>query len=570
MEGSSSPTHQLASFDFWREHVIRELMTTRDSIASQHSHSHTPLLLSHHHIAQDEIKQDKCSVHLVMSAQQHAHESRKRRRLPDGEDFEELARSYPAFARELQATRAKQKQQGGSFSSVVTQEFNISLTRALIHSKFGLVLPSLPLDRLCPPVPNRFFYVEWLQQDLLPLLSETNHYFDTIEPLVHRGLDIGSGASCIYPLLFAITDKEYSMIATEIDAVSIESARANVNANNLQDRIRIQLVNPTHAQQRQESNDSDTGSSGGPIARAFESCQDSSISFDFCMTNPPFFDTAISTLDCRADSRDRTAMTEYEGAYPGGEVGFVCDMIRDSIVLRDQGVGWYSTMCGKKTSFIRLKQILTHLLGPGHIQSMEFSPGYMTRWFLAWTFRRPTITSPSARVRGGSFEVCLDSNCDEKDALDEVATRITVYCESLPGWNLSTTVNTTESGKVVTIVEASLQPTPTTWSVEGNNETMPERLFDSITRDWDANRFLPKEGHFLVEAAIVLNESQQADRDKSNTSISVSLDCYRHSSRGNKAVEKIRSQLQGEICRTNRRWRRILRRQADKGRVTNN
>ena len=122
-----------------------------------------------------------CGSSLIMSgAQQHALESKKRRRWQDGEDFEELARSYPAFAREWEATRAKQQQHGGSFSSVVTQEFNIALTRALIHSKFALTLPSLPFDRLCPPVPNRLAYVEWLERDLLPLLSETNDYFDTI------------------------------------------------------------------------------------------------------------------------------------------------------------------------------------------------------------------------------------------------------------------------------------------------------------------------------------------------------------------------------------------------------
>ena len=43
------------------------------------------------------------------------------------------------------------------------------------------------------------------------------------------------------------------MIATEIDVVSIESARANINANNLQDRIQVQLVSPTRAQQQQQA-----------------------------------------------------------------------------------------------------------------------------------------------------------------------------------------------------------------------------------------------------------------------------------------------------------------------------
>ena len=321
-------------------------------------------------------------------------ESKKRKRCHDvgREDFAELARMYPDFCTEWKAVKAKQRETGGSLSSVVTQEFNIALTRALMHSQFGVVLPSLPVDRLCPPVPNRWAYVQWIQNDLLHLLCEPNDYFTTTKPRNHRGIDIGTGASCIYPILFTSSNNEWNMIGTEIDPLSIESARANVKANKLEDRVQIQPVKPTRAQQHDSmSNDrSSVASSGGPIARALECCEEKS--FDFVMSNPPFFDVA-KALDPRADERDRAPKTMYEGSYPGGEDGFVCDMIRDSLVFRDR-IGWYSTMCGKKSSFTRLKQILIHLLGPGHVLTMEFSPGYMSRWFLAWTFRRPEIKSP--------------------------------------------------------------------------------------------------------------------------------------------------------------------------------
>ena len=496
-----------------------------------------------------------------MNSRNNPSESKKRKRNDDAieEDFEKLAQKYPNFRQQWHAVRAKQQQTGGSFSSVVTQEFNIELTRALMDSRFGVSLPSLPSDRLCPPVPNRFAYVQWLKNDLLPLLCETNDYFTSMETLKYRGIDIGTGSSCIYPILFTSNNNEWKMIATEIDAYSVESARANVKANQLQDRIQIHLVKPTLAQQKgserggSDATSSGGPSSGGPIVRALECCNDSS--FDFVMVNPPFFDTAAS-MEPRADNRDRTPMTCYEGSYPGGEVGFLCDMIRDSLLSRER-IGWYSAMCGKKSSFTRLTQILVHLLGPGHVQSMEYSPGYMTRWFLAWTFQRPKIKSPAAKLSGGidHFEVRIDSKQDDANPLDEVVSRIQTYLETFPGWKLSSTVRRTDHGTIVTAVEASPAPLELSSQVD-DAESLPDRIFDGIDCSWDANKFLPVDGHFLVEVTV----TNCTDR---RSFVSVRLDCYRHSNRGAKAVEKIRSQLQGEVCRSNRKWRRILKRQAN-------
>jgi hypothetical protein len=261
-------------------------------------------------------------------------------------------------------------------------------------------------------------------------------------------------------------------------------------------------------------------------------------------------------------------MTDYEGSYPGGEVGFVCDMIRDSfrLDLRDR-VGWYSAMCGKKTSFQRLKQILTHLLGKGHVQFMEVSPGYMTRWFLAWTFRRPKIDSPLARVtkQALNFEVDIEDKSDAGDAMAEIVSRISTYCEALPGWKLLTSVATKESSMAVRIVEAPTAPSEDCGQVH-DAEQLPERLLDVIYQEWDSSMFLPEEGHFLVEVCV--SETRQKVNAERAWTVAVSVDCYEHSNRGGKAVEKIRSQLQGEICRSNRRWRRLLKRQAEQQRPT--
>ena len=52
----------------------------------------------------------------------------------------------------------------------------------------------LPSDRLCPPVPGRLAYIDWLKTLIDSNTDKTSNND------VHI-LDIGVGTSCIYPLL---------------------------------------------------------------------------------------------------------------------------------------------------------------------------------------------------------------------------------------------------------------------------------------------------------------------------------------------------------------------------------
>lgn len=168
-----------------------------------------------------------------------------------------------------------------------------------------------------------------------------------------------------------------------------------------------------------------------------------------------------------------------------------------------------------------------------------------------------------ARVSKGTrtFHVKFNGKPHEADQLNDVVSRIIAYCETLPGWNLSTSVTTTCHGRVVCIVEASSARVA---SQADDNESLPDRIFDGIDRSWDASLFLPEEGHFLVEITVKeLNETDEPRTSDEDSTVFVSLDCYRHSSRGAKAVEKICSRMEGELSRTNRRWRRIFKRQAE-------
>jgi hypothetical protein len=80
----------------------------------------------------------------------------------------------------------------------------MQLTKSLLKADFGLQI-HLPDDRLCPPVTNRHNYIVWLKG----LLDSTS--YDSQPQRV--GLDIGTGASCIYPLL-GCAQRPWSFVAT--------------------------------------------------------------------------------------------------------------------------------------------------------------------------------------------------------------------------------------------------------------------------------------------------------------------------------------------------------------------
>ncbi|CAN0255249.1 unnamed protein product [Ectocarpus sp. 13 AM-2016] len=106
----------------------------------------------------------------------------------------------------------------------------------MLRHDFGLREWDAPLDRLCPPVANRLNYICWLS-DLMklspPSVSAGRHSSSPED--ARRGVDVGTGASCIYPLLGARV-AGWSFLATEIDPVSAEWAEKNVRSNDLQVR----------------------------------------------------------------------------------------------------------------------------------------------------------------------------------------------------------------------------------------------------------------------------------------------------------------------------------------------
>ncbi|KAG0128003.1 hypothetical protein HOY82DRAFT_45870 [Tuber indicum] len=270
--------------------------------------------------------------------------------------------------------------------------FSVELTKCLLHRDFGLNL-ALPSDRLCPTVPNRLNYVLWIQDLLDSTGNLENDEFDSTREVV--GLDVGTGASCIYPLLGCALRDGWKFIATDIDGKSLEYARENVRRNkekvgDLDERIMVLDNSP----------DDDIF----PVGKLGIEM------LDFTMCNPPFYASIDDMLDSarQKDLPPSSACTgtTTEMVCPGGETSFVALMLNRSLQFRSiPGFKntWYTSMLGKRSSVESLvPEIKLHTQ---NYAITEFKQGSTRRWGVAWSFgdRRPCLAAAryeSSQLRG--------------------------------------------------------------------------------------------------------------------------------------------------------------------------
>ncbi|KAE8354119.1 DUF890 domain protein [Aspergillus coremiiformis] len=279
-------------------------------------------------------------------------------------DFATLALQSPEFAKYLK----RNNQLDFSDPDAVRQ-----LTKSLLQRDFNLNV-HIPENRLCPPVPNRFNYILWLQG----LLDTTgNEYRDDYDPdRKVTGLDIGTGCCSIYPLLGCAVRPQWNFVATDIDDDNIRTSQETVSANKLESRILIVKT--------------DLSGSLIPLDKLEVKA------IDFTMCNPPFY-TSRKELVSSAEAKKRPPFSACTGAEvemvtQGGEVAFVSRMIEESLRLRER-VLWYTSMVGKLSSVsILIEKLIEH--GNHNYAVTEFIQGSKTRrWAIAWSWGdlRPSV-----------------------------------------------------------------------------------------------------------------------------------------------------------------------------------
>ncbi|XP_069495116.1 RNA N6-adenosine-methyltransferase METTL16 [Ambystoma mexicanum] len=271
-------------------------------------------------------------------------------------DFALLASKYPEFKQHVQLNLS-----GRVSLNFKNPEAVRALTCTLLKEDFGLVI-DIPVERLIPTVPLRLNYIHWVE-DLI------GHHDSDVQT-VRRGIDIGTGASCIYPLLGS-TLNGWFFLATEVDDMCFNYAKKNVEQNNLSDLIKVVKVPQKTL-----------------LMDALK--EESEITYDFCMCNPPFFANQLEAKgeNSRNPRRPPPSSINTGGVTEimaeGGELEFVKRIIHDSLQLKRR-LRWYSCMLGKKCTLSPLKEELRLQRVP-KVAHTEFYQGRTMRWALAWSF----------------------------------------------------------------------------------------------------------------------------------------------------------------------------------------
>ncbi|XP_033833328.1 RNA N6-adenosine-methyltransferase mettl16 isoform X2 [Periophthalmus magnuspinnatus] len=281
-------------------------------------------------------------------------------------DFAYLAAKYPEFQQHVQTSLV-----GRPVINFKEPEAVRALTCTLLKEDFGLTI-EIPLERLIPTVPLRLNYIHWVE-DLIDGQKQ-----------LRRGIDIGTGASCIYPLLGATMNGWY-FLATEVDDICFDYAKKNVEQNNLSDLIKVVKVPKKTL-----------------LMDALK--EETEIVYDFCMCNPPFFANQLEAkgVNSRNSRRPPPSSVNTGGVTEimaeGGELEFVKRIIHDSLQLKKR-LRWYSCMLGKKCSLAPLKEELRKQ-GVPKVTYTEFCQGRTMRWALAWSFYDDVIVpSPPSKKR---------------------------------------------------------------------------------------------------------------------------------------------------------------------------
>ena len=280
--------------------------------------------------------------------------------------------NLPALVRALPELRQYVVQRrGDSTVDFSDQRAVLALNRALLAQWYGIKGWDLPAAALCPGVPGRADLIHYLAD----LLAEDH---DGKAPRGKSVLDIGMGASVIYPLI-GQAEYGWSFVGVDVSIQALESA------------TRILSANPTAAAAIELRRQYDP-------QRIFDGVITADERFDLSICNPPFHASAKAVKQASVVKWRKLGKADRDGARgsnfggiaaelhcSGGELGFIRRMIDESAQRKDS-VRWYSSLVSQASHLPTLRKALQEVAAVD-VRQIDMGQGQKQSRVLAWTFR---------------------------------------------------------------------------------------------------------------------------------------------------------------------------------------
>ena len=226
----------------------------------------------------------------------------------------------------------------------------LSLNQAILSHHYKVKDWTVPKGHLCPPIPGRADYIHYIA-DILAGGFDGNIPTGTNI----KGLDIGTGTSCIYPILGS-SIYGWKFIGSDISSNAINHANKILTSNPaLKKKIKLRF---------QESRDN-----------IFDGLIKAGEEFDFTMCNPPFYSSLeeankvstrkVNNLNTNRNKKGhvfikKSHQSNFGGSdgelwCEGGEVQFIKRMIAQSVQVKDQ-CRWFTTLVSNKNHLVPLNK----------------------------------------------------------------------------------------------------------------------------------------------------------------------------------------------------------------------
>jgi 23S rRNA (adenine1618-N6)-methyltransferase len=301
-------------------------------------------------------------------------------------DMDVLSKCYPPLAPHV-VNCAKTNRPTIAFAD---HKAVLALNTALMVADYDLSpawAALLPDEALVPPVPGRADYIHHIAD----LLAEGG-----VVPSGQqvKGLDIGVGASCVYPLL-GHASYGWSFIGSDVSAQSVNVAQHMVDSNSFGDVIDIR--HQPHASQ------------------ILVGVMDKKEPLDFVMCNPPFYGSAAefqresrrkvanlaanvasrgSPISSAPDDSSREGSNNFGGSdselwCEGGEVAFVTKILEESKEFRRSCL-WFTSLVSRNYNVVEIEKELLRLKkvrnGVRKMKLIPMGPGLKSSTIVCWTF----------------------------------------------------------------------------------------------------------------------------------------------------------------------------------------
>lgn len=277
----------------------------------------------------------------------------------NGYNFKELIGIYPALKEFVFINKFGTETIDFSNAKAVK-----AINTALFFTYYKLSFWDFSESNLCPAIPGRVDYIHHLN-DLLKFSRLTNKV---------KILDVGTGASCIYPIL-GNSVYDWKFVGTDTDENSLKSADKILKKNKLTQFIELKKqIDSEHV---------------------FKGIINKSDKYTATMCNPPFYKSEEEAMLANERKRkglkiiDKASLRNFSGKqqelwYKGGEKAFVHTYLYESSMFKKQCF-WFTSLISKKENVKGMYDSLEKL-GAKEIKTIPMQQGNKITRIVAWTF----------------------------------------------------------------------------------------------------------------------------------------------------------------------------------------